>query len=161
MNANQANNIKQVNSNLNNNKVKEIDDINMHIYNLKDDNLNDLDFDDRINHDDFNTRNYILNPLAEKEGGDDWEYLKKTITKEGKHVSDDFIRYHQITDKLVEDEDAIVNSHMNIIKVYLLIKNLRMMQECLLKKENLLLILKVLEIKKILRWMSIQVDLKK
>ena len=56
--------------------------------------------------------------IAEKAEGDDWEYLKKTVSKEGKYLSDDFIRYHQITDKLVEDEDAIVSSHMNIIKVF-------------------------------------------
>lgn len=39
------------------NKMKEIDDINMHVFNLKDDNINDIDFDDRMNIDDrFNTR---------------------------------------------------------------------------------------------------------
>jgi kinesin family protein 2/24 len=40
------------------NKMKEIDDINMHVFNLKEDNLNDIDFDDRINvmDDRFNTR---------------------------------------------------------------------------------------------------------
>lgn len=58
----------------------------------------------------------IFLKLAEKQG-DDWEYLKKTVSQEGKYISDDFIRYHQITDQLVEDEDAIVNTHMNIIKV--------------------------------------------
>ena len=47
----------------------------------------------------------------------DWEYLKKTVhSKDGKILSDDFIRYHQITDQLVEDEDKIVNLHMTIIK---------------------------------------------
>lgn len=58
---------------------------------------------------------YLL--LGENMDGDDWEYLKQTVSKEGKYISDDFIRYHQITDQLVEDEDAIVNGHMNIIKV--------------------------------------------
>lgn len=53
--------------------------------------------------------------------GDDWEYLKKTITKEGKYVSDDFVRYHQITDQIVDDEDNIINSHMNIIKVTIIL----------------------------------------
>jgi hypothetical protein len=38
-------------------KMKEVDDINMHIFNLKEDNLNDIDFDDRMNVDDkFQTR---------------------------------------------------------------------------------------------------------
>lgn len=54
---------------------------------------------------------------ANNNEGDDWEYLKKTISREGRYVSDDFIRYHQITDQIVEDEDNIINSHMNIIKV--------------------------------------------
>jgi hypothetical protein len=114
MNNNQKQQIP--NNQINNPKMKEIDDINMHIFNLKDDNLNDIDFDDRMNvcEDQFST--------PQKEEGDDWEYLKKTVSKEGKYLSDDFIKYHQITDLLVEDEDAIVNSHMNIIKVYYLSK---------------------------------------
>jgi kinesin family protein 2/24 len=37
------------NFNQNNMKIKEIDDINMHIFNYQDDNLNDIDFDDRMN----------------------------------------------------------------------------------------------------------------
>lgn len=61
-------NIKDVNNNPvkdanNYNKLKEIDDINMHIFNLKDDNLNYIDFDDRMNVDErFNTRkhDYIM-----------------------------------------------------------------------------------------------------
>lgn len=53
--------------------------------------------------------------------GDDWEYLKKTVSKEGKYLSDEFIRYHQITDQIFEDEDLIINNHMNIIKVVKLI----------------------------------------
>ena len=47
---------------------------------------------------------------------DDLIYLKKTVSKEGKYISDDFIKYHQLTDKIVEDEDEIVNTHMNVIK---------------------------------------------
>lgn len=35
-------------------------------------------------------------------------------------LSDDFIKYHQITEKIVEDEDEIVNIHMNIIKVQMI-----------------------------------------
>lgn len=49
--------------------------------------------------------------------GDDWEYLKKTISREGKYLSDDFIKYHQINDQIIEDEDNLINLHMNIIKV--------------------------------------------
>jgi hypothetical protein len=105
----------------NNHKMKEVDDINMHIFNLKDDNLIDVDFDDRMNVDDnLVTRKEIFN-LAEKQEGDDWEYLKKTITKDGKYLSDDFVKYHQITDQLIEDEDDIINGHMEIIKVLFVI----------------------------------------
>ena len=43
--------------------------------------------------------------------------------KEGKYLSDDYIRYNQITDKIVEDEDGIVNNHMNIIKVIIIVYN--------------------------------------
>ena len=43
-------------------KMKEVDDINMHIFNLKDDNLNDIDFDDRMDVEGkFETRNITLN----------------------------------------------------------------------------------------------------
>ena len=52
----------------------------------------------------------------EKEEEEDWQYLKKTAKLEGKLISDDYIRYHQLTDKLIEDEDDIINTHMNIIK---------------------------------------------
>ncbi len=48
---------------------------------------------------------------------DDLEYLKKTVSKEGKYLSDDFIKYQKITDKFFEDEDFIINNLMNIIKV--------------------------------------------
>lgn len=42
-------NNQNYNFNQNNYKIREIDDINMHIFNYKDDNLNDIDFDDRMN----------------------------------------------------------------------------------------------------------------
>lgn len=42
--------------------------------------------------------------------------MKKTISREGKYVSDDFIKYHQINDQIIEDEDNLINAHMNIIK---------------------------------------------
>jgi kinesin family protein 2/24 len=48
---------------------------------------------------------------------EDWDYLKKTMAKrEGKVLNDDYIKYHHLTAKLVEDEDDIINYHMNIIK---------------------------------------------
>ena len=62
--------------------------------------------------------NYFLFILFNYLKDDDLEYLKKTISREGKYVSDDFIRYHQINDQIVEDEDNLINLHMNIIKVF-------------------------------------------
>ena len=47
---------------------------------------------------------------------DDLIYLKQTISKGGKYISDDFIKYNQLTGKIVEAEDEIVNTHMNVIK---------------------------------------------
>ena len=48
---------------------------------------------------------------------EDWNYLKRTMAKrDGKIMTDDFIRYNHLTAKLVEDEDDIINYHMNIIK---------------------------------------------
>ena len=51
-----------------------------------------------------------------KEDEEDWLYLKKTAKLEGKLLSDEVIKYHKLTDILVEDEDDIINTHMNIIK---------------------------------------------
>ena len=48
---------------------------------------------------------------------EDWDYLKRTMAKrEGKVLNDDYIKYHHLTAKLVEDEDDIIGYHMNIIK---------------------------------------------
>ena len=48
---------------------------------------------------------------------EDWNYLQKTMAKrDGKIMDDDFIKYNNLTAKLVEDEDDIINYHMNIIK---------------------------------------------
>lgn len=94
--------------------MKEID-INVNIFN--DDNLKEMEFDNIIYDDDNYFNINSKNNDKATDSGKDWEYLKKTVqSKDGKILSDDFIRYHQITDQLVEDEDLIVNLHMNIIK---------------------------------------------
>ena len=60
---------------------------------------------------------YYDNKNFQKEEDDDWNYLKKTFaSREGKVLNDDYIRYHKLTDQLIEDEDNIINNHMNIIK---------------------------------------------
>ena len=63
---------------------------------------------------DTNDENDIKEDDGEEE---DWDYLKRTMAKrEGKVLNDDYIKYHHLTAKLVEDEDDIINYHMNIIK---------------------------------------------
>ena len=117
--------------------LKEIDDINTDVFNIQDDILNEIKFDDKIDINDYNNSNTeslnikdtdkntnnninLITPQKESdeiaEEVDDLIYLKKTVSKEGKYISDDFIKYHQLTDKIVEDEDEIVNTHMNVIK---------------------------------------------
>ena len=92
--------------------IRQVDDINMNIANMKEVNAkNEPNFNDRMDIDD----KAYESPSKEKDD-DDWDYLRKTANKEGKMLSEDFIRYHQLTDKLVEDEDDIMNSHMSIIK---------------------------------------------
>ena len=48
---------------------------------------------------------------------EDWNYLKKNIRmREGKVLNDDYIKYHHLTAQIIEEEDDIINYHMNIIK---------------------------------------------
>ena len=66
-----------------------------------------------------NETNDDENNSKEEDDGEeeDWNYLKRTMAKrEGKVLNDDYIKYHHLTAKLVEDEDDIINYHMNIIK---------------------------------------------
>ena len=127
-------------------REKELEEINMNVFNTKDDILNDINFDERINIDDDllefkkfeNTPNNEnsnkvvnenentlmtpeknLNNNNEKlinEEMEDLMYLKKTFSKDGKFISDDFIKYHKLTDKIIQDEDEIITTHMEVIK---------------------------------------------
>ena len=47
---------------------------------------------------------------------EDLIYLKKTVSKDGKFISDDFIKYHKLTDTIIQDEDDIINTHMEVVK---------------------------------------------
>ncbi len=47
---------------------------------------------------------------------EDLIYIKKKVSKDGKFISDDFIKYHKLTDQIIEDEDEIVATHMDVIK---------------------------------------------
>ena len=123
---------------VNNNNLKELDYDEINVFNQRDELLNDINFDNKINLADelmdlrdelseknkkdlssYKTPEKNLANLTEKEIDDelnDLIYLKKTVSKEGKFISDDFIKYHKLTDKIIEDEDDIVNTHMNVIK---------------------------------------------
>ena len=102
------------------------DAINMNVFDVRDDILNDINFDDKmILDDDILDRDLPSNKKDEKidedlenneNDIDDLLYLKKTVSKEGKYISDEFIKYQLLTEKIVEDEDDIVSTHMNVIK---------------------------------------------
>ncbi len=116
-NLNPKNNIQNPNLNINNRSASKNNHNNneLNIKNIQNGSQN------LLNNNCYNDKS-VIKTSEESEArvnneADDWEYLKKTITKEGRYVSDDFIRYHQITDYLVDDEDNIINTHMNIIKV--------------------------------------------
>ena len=151
------NNNEQKHQNKNNNinnkqkkeleREKELEEINMNVFNAKDDILNDINFDERINLDDdllefqkienkeekeeknknevIEKENNIITPEknidnnSEKiidEEMEDLIYLKKTVSKDGKFISDDFIKYHKLTDTIIQDEDDIITTHMEVVK---------------------------------------------
>ena len=154
---NSSNNLNSININLNNKqkkeleREKELEEINMNVFNVKDDILNDINFDERINLDDdllefqkienktnknekiqepnneIEKENNLITPQkninidnnSEKiidEEMEDLIYLKKTVSKDGKFISDDFIKYHKLTDMIIQDEDDIITTHMEVIK---------------------------------------------
>ena len=154
---NSSNNLNSININLNNKqkkeleREKELEEINMNVFNVKDDILNDINFDERINLDDdllefqkienkTNKNEKIIEPSneIEKENNlitpqkninidnnsekiideemEDLIYLKKTVSKDGKFVCDDFIKYHKLTDTIIQDEDDIITTHMEVVK---------------------------------------------
>jgi len=102
------------------------DPINMNVFDVRDDILNDINFDDKmILDDDILDRDLPSNKKYEKidedlenneNDIDDLLYLKKTVSKEGKYISDEFIKYQLLTEKIVEDEDDIVSTRVNVIK---------------------------------------------
>ena len=155
---NSSNNINHINENNKQKKElereKELEEINMNVFNMKDDILNDINFDERINLDDDllefqkidsnnsdkemkksnsndilekDNNNVIITPEkninldnnSEKiidEEMEDLIYLKKTVSKDGKFISDDFIKYHKLTDTIIQDEDDIITKHMEVVK---------------------------------------------
>jgi kinesin family protein 2/24 len=118
LNNNNNNNKLNVKQNMNMNKEsKEIADVNINTFDLRDDDMLDYNkfFDEKLLNED--KIGMVPAKQQKQQMNNEWEYLKKTVqAKDGKYLSDDFIKYHQITEKIVEDEDEIVNIHMNIIK---------------------------------------------
>ena len=153
-NSNSNNAINHINVNKQKKELereKELEDINMNVFNVKDDILNDINFDDRINLDDdllefqktenkdkekekekklnsndeLGEGNSILTPQKNMDNNsekiideemEDLIYLKKTVSKDGKFISDDFIKYHKLTDMIIQDEDDIITNHMEVVK---------------------------------------------
>ena len=130
-----SSNREQNNKMLKKEKEKELDKsnpdlkdpINMNVFDVRDDILNDINFDDKmILDDDILDREIPSNKIKDEKIEEDLEnnendiddllYLKKTVSKEGKYISDEFIKYQLLTEKIVEDEDDIVSTHMNVIK---------------------------------------------
>ena len=170
---------KNQNKNINNNnqndnrlqkeleREKELEEINMNVFNSKDDILNDINFDERINLDDdllefkkvdnnknnknldnnnqnnnnqenkdinsntgaieqeienennFENNQKLIDNNSEKiidEEMEDLIYLKKTVSKDGKFISDDFIKYHKLSETIIQNEDEIITSHMEVVK---------------------------------------------
>ena len=126
-----SSNREQNNKMLKKEKEKELDKsnpdlkdpINMNVFDVKDDILNDINFDDKMIFDDDildrdlpKIKDEKIEEDLENNDIDDLLYLKKTVSKEGKYISDEFIKYQLLTEKIVEDEDDIVSTHMNVIK---------------------------------------------
>jgi kinesin family protein 2/24 len=95
----------------------------LNVFDVRDDILNDINLDDKMIFDEdildnkANEDEKIDEDLENNEHDiDDLLYLKKTVSKEGKYISDEFIKYQLLTEKIVEDEDDIVSTHMNVIK---------------------------------------------
>ena len=129
-------------------REKELEEINMNVFNAKDDILNDINFDERINLDDdllefqkienkenekeeknkneeIEKENNLITPEKNMDNNsekiideemEDLIYLKKTVSKDGKFISDDFIKYHKLTDTIIQDEDDIITTHMEVVK---------------------------------------------
>ena len=108
------------NNNMNNNENDEILDLSKKEEDSNEKNKKsseDEDVNDKENSD-------LEEEIKEGDGKDkeineeleDLIYLKKKVSKDGKFISDDFIKYHKLTDQIIEDEDDIVASHMDIIK---------------------------------------------
>ena len=126
-------------------REKELEEINMNVFSAKDDILNDINFDERINLEDDliefkklenpknseiskkqnNNDNKMITPEKNMDNNsekiideemEDLIYLKKTVSKDGKFISDDFIKYHKLTDMIIQDEDDIITNHMEVVK---------------------------------------------
>ena len=117
---NRSQKIEDEKNNMNNNEDDEIWDISKKEEESNEKNKKsseDEDVNDNENSD-------LEEEIKESDGKDkeineeleDLIYLKKKVSKDGKFISDDFIKYHKLTDQIIEDEDDIVATHMDVIK---------------------------------------------
>ena len=96
----------QENDDINKNDKQNSEEEKVEMINEKDN--SDLDIELKDNNEE---KEKIINEELE-----DLIYLKKKVSKDGKFISDDFIKYHKLTDQIIEDEDEIVATHMDVIK---------------------------------------------
>ena len=120
INDNQKIENEENNNNSNNNEEDEILDLskkeleknskkNSEEENVAEKDNSDIDVDIKENNGDEKEK--VINEELE-----DLMYLKKKVSEDGKFISDDFIKYHKLTDQIIEDEDDIVATHMDVIK---------------------------------------------
>jgi kinesin family protein 2/24 len=78
-------------------------------------NPSNFDPQQKVSHSQSPLINFNAPPIEEV---NDWEYLKKSMNEmdQAQLLNDDFIKYSQITDLIVEAEDSIIEAHMNLIK---------------------------------------------
>ena len=112
--------IENEKNNMNNNEDDEIWDISKKEEESNEKNKKSSE-DEDVN---YNENSDLEEEIKESDGKDkeineeleDLIYLKKKFSKDGKFISDDFIKYHKLTDQIIEDEDDIVATHMDVIK---------------------------------------------
>lgn len=109
---------KENEKNMNNNEEDEIVDLSKKEEEMNEKNKKNSS-DEDLNVKDSSDLEEEIKEGDEKEINEELEdliYLKKKVSKDGKFISDDFIKYHKLTDQIIEDEDDILATHMDVIK---------------------------------------------
>ena len=120
---NSSNNLNSININLNNKqkkeleREKELEEINMNVFNVKDDILNDINFDERINLDDDLLEFQKIENKSNKN-----ENIKETnneIEKENTNIitPQKNINIDNNSEKIIDEEmDDLIYTHMEVVK---------------------------------------------